>query len=108
MGEEYKNELIKRLAKDLLDVQLLRLVQTQPMWGYLLKKKAETQFHIKLRHGLLYPTLNSLERKGFVVSQKQPQNGRARKIYTITEEGKRYIQDYYEVIRDQLRNKDLK
>ena len=82
----------------------MRLVQAQPLWGYRIKKKVETDFDIKLRHGALYPMLNSLERKGFLTSQKQQQGGRARKVYTITKDGKEYLQIYYSILREQIEN----
>jgi DNA-binding PadR family transcriptional regulator len=78
------------------------MVQAQPLWGYKIKKKVETDFQIKLRHGALYPMLNSLEQKGFLTSQKEQQSGRGRKVYSITKSGEEYLKSYYSVIRDQI------
>ena len=108
MAKIYRKELVQRMIKNLLDIQLLRMVQAQPLWGYMIKKKVETNFQIKLRHGALYPMLNSLERKGFLISQKQTQGGRVRKVYTITKDGKEYLQTYYDILKEQLKGKDLK
>jgi DNA-binding PadR family transcriptional regulator len=108
MAETYRREIVQRITKNLLDIQLLRLIQAQPLWGYRIKKKVETDFHIKLRHGALYPMLNSLERKGFLTSQKQHQGGRARKVYTITKYGKEYLQSYYTILKEQMEGKDHK
>jgi DNA-binding PadR family transcriptional regulator len=108
MAETYRKELVQRMIKNLLDVQLLRMVQAQPLWGYMVKKKVETNFQIKLRHGALYPMLNSLERRGFLTSQKQTQGGRVRKVYTITKEGKECLQSYYDILNEQVEGKDLK
>lgn len=105
MTEDYKKEIIQRLTKNLLDIQLLRLVETEPMWGYKIKKTVESNLGIKLRHGALYPMLNYLEKKGFFTSQKQPQNGRARKVYSITEKGKQYLSSYYAVLKEQTKSK---
>jgi DNA-binding PadR family transcriptional regulator len=52
--------------------------------------------------------LNSLERRGFLTSQKQTQGGRVRKVYTITKDGKEYLQIYYDILKEQLEGKDLK
>jgi DNA-binding PadR family transcriptional regulator len=106
MVETYRKELVQRIIKNLLDVQLLRLVQAQPLWGYKIKKKVETDFRVKLRHGALYPMLNSLERKGFLTSQKQHQGGRVRKVYTLTKNGEEYLQSYYAVLKEQIEGKD--
>ena len=107
MAETYRKELVQRIIKNLLDIQLLRMVQAQPLWGYMIKKKVETNFQIKLRHGALYSTLNLLEQKGFLTSQKQTIKGRARRVYTITENGKEYLQSYYNVLREHLERRDL-
>jgi len=108
MAETYRKELVQRMIKNMLNIQLLRMVQAQPLWGYMIKKKVEKNFQIKLRHGALYPMLNRLERKGFLTSKKQTQKGRARKVYTITTNGKQYLQNYYDILKEQLEGKDLK
>ncbi len=106
MTEAYKKEIVQRIIKNLLDIQLLRLVQAQPLWGYKIKKKVETDFQVNLRHGALYPMLNLLESKGFLTSQKQHKGGRARKVYTITETGQEYLQSYYSILREQIEGSD--
>ncbi|MHA2231230.1 MAG: PadR family transcriptional regulator [Candidatus Hodarchaeales archaeon] len=107
MAKTYRKEIVQRIIKNLLDVQLLRMVQAQPLWGYQIKKNVETNFHIKLRHSALYPMLNALEKKGFLKSQKQTKSGRARKVYTITKNGEKYLQSYYSVLREHLEGRDL-
>ena len=102
MSENYKKEIVQHIIRNLLDIQLLRIIQNQPTWGYKIKKQVETDFNVKLRHGALYPTLNSLEQKGFVESRKQKKDGRARKVYTITENGRIYLQSYYSILQGQL------
>ena len=104
MSETYKKEIVQHIIRNLLDIQLLRIIQAEPTWGYKIKKQVETDFDIKLRHGALYPTLNSLEEKGFVASTKQKKDGRARKVYNITDKGKIYLQTYYSILQGQLEN----
>ena len=104
MSEVYKKEIVQHIIRNLLDIQLLRIIQIQPTWGYKIKKQMETDFNVKLRHGALYPTLKSLEEKGFVESNKQQKDGRARKVYAITEKGKIYLQTYYSILQGQLEN----
>ncbi len=108
MSETYKKEIVQHIIRNLLDIQLLRIIQTQPTWGYKIKKQVETDFNIKLRHGALYPTLNSLEQKGFVESKKQQKDGRARKVYMITASGKIYLQTYYSILQGQLETRETK
>ena len=102
MSEEYREEILHRLIKNLLDIQILRMIKAKPIWGYLIKKKAEQDFQLKLRHGALYPMLNYLEERGFLKSERQTKDGRVRKVYTITNAGKEYLQSYYNVIQEQI------
>ena len=105
MTETFQKEIVQRITKNLLDIQILKLINTEPMWGYKIKKEVETKFGVKLRHGALYPLLNSLEKKGFLTSQKQQQGGRTRKVYTITKKGKKYIETYHNILKEQIQNK---
>ncbi|KON33434.1 MAG: hypothetical protein AC479_04460 [miscellaneous Crenarchaeota group-6 archaeon AD8-1] len=106
-AELYLDQLIKRLIINLLDIHLLRILQKKPLWGYKIKKFIETTYGIKIRHSILYPTLNELEKNGFLDSQKKTKSGRVRKVYKITEKGKKYIESYYYILNDQIHNKDL-
>jgi len=105
MTETYRDEIVQHIIRNLLEIQLLRIVQAQPTWGYRIKKQVETQFNIKLRHGALYPTLKALETRGFLECTKQQKNGRARKIYAITRDGEEYLQTYRGIIKELLGEK---
>ena len=107
LSEQFKKEIVQRITRNLLDIQILRLIQTQPMWGYMIKKQAETKFGVKLGHGALYPLLNALEQKSFLTSQKQQQGGRTRKVYSITKKGNQYVETYDDVLKEQIRKQDI-
>ena len=107
MDDLNKDRLVQRLILNLLDIHLLRIIRKKPLWGYKIKKNIEDAFNIKIRHSILYPTLNDLEKNGFLQSQKQTESGRARKVYTITEKGIKYIDRYYTVLDDQIKQRDL-
>ena len=107
LTEQFKKEIVQRITKNLLDIQILRLIQAQPMWGYKIKKQAETKFGVKLRHGTLYPLLNTLEKESFVTSQKQQQGGRTRKVHTITRKGEEYVETYNTILKEQIQGRDL-
>ena len=100
MSETYRDEIVQHIIRNLLEIQLLRIVQAQPTWGYRIKKQVETQFNIRLRHGALYPTLKALETRGFLKCTKQQKSGRARKIYVVTKEGEEYLQTYRGIIKE--------
>ena len=104
MTQDYKSQIMQRLTKHLLDIQLLRTIENEPMWGYKLKKTFETDLGIKLRHSALYPALNCLEREGFLTSKNQRHEGRIRKIYAPTAKGKEYLKSYYAILKEQIKN----
>lgn len=108
MTETFKEEIVQRIIRNLLDIQLLRLIQTQPMWGYKIKKEVEKRFGVKLRHGALYPLLNAMEQNGFLTSQKQKQGGRIRKVYSITPKGEQFTEAYNNILKEQIRKQDIK
>ncbi len=107
LSEAYKKELVQRITRNLLDIQILRLVRMQPMWGYMIKKQAETRFDVKLRHGALYPLLNALEKNSFLTREEQSKGGRTRKVYRITSKGEQYLEAYRSTLEEQLANKDV-
>ena len=108
LTETFKKELVQRITRNLLDIQILRLVRAQPMWGYMIKKQAETRFDVKLRHGALYPLLNKLEAQSFLTSERQSKGGRTRKVYKITQKGEQYVEAYDSVLKEQVKREDVK
>jgi PadR family transcriptional regulator PadR len=108
MAQVHKREIVQRIFRNLLDVQVLRLLAVEPMWGYRIKKVAEAKFEVTLRHGALYPLLGMLEKKGFVTSQEERQGRRTRKVYAVTKRGREYVEAYESVLREQLSGKDTK
>jgi PadR family transcriptional regulator PadR len=106
MSETYRKEIVQHIIKNLLEIQLLRIVQAKPTWGYQIKKQVEEQFSIKLRHGALYPALKTLEKRGFLSVKTQRKSGRVRKIYVITEAGKEYLRTYRETLLELLGEKN--
>ena len=78
------------------------------MWGYRIIKKTERLFGIKLRHGALYPLLNSLEANSYVKSKKTTKGGRVRKVYDITPKGIQLVDTYYDFLKEQLEKLDIK
>lgn len=104
MTENFEEGIVQRIVRNFLDIQILRLIQAKPLWGYMILKKIEDMFGIKIRHGALYPLLNSLEAEGFLKSRREVKKGRIRKVYEITPKGNQLIESYYNVLKQQLEN----
>ena len=108
MTENFRKQIVQRITRNFLDILILRLLQTEPMWGYKIIKETESLFGIKLRHGALYPLLNTLEAEGYAKSKRTAKGGRVRKVYTITPKGTQLVDAYHEVLREQLQKLNLK
>jgi PadR family transcriptional regulator, regulatory protein PadR len=106
--DDPKKVIVQRITRNFLDILILRLIQAEPMWGYRIIKKTEQLFGVKLRHGVLYPLLNTLETQGYARSGKITEKGRLRKVYEITPEGTELINAYHEVLKKQLEKLDIK
>ncbi len=62
------------------------------MHGYRLRKHArEYSWMYPMTNASIYPALHQLEKDGFVTHQQEVHNGRARKVYLITDEGRREL-----------------
>ena len=102
MAEAFQKEIVQHITRKLLDIHILILIKAQPMWGYKIKKTIEARSGLKLRHGVLYPHLNILEKRGLLTSMKQQDNGRIRKVYKVTRKGRQYLKTYTNTIREQI------
>ena len=99
---DFAEDMKRRFVKNFLDLILLQLIESKPMWGYMIIKRTQQQYGVKLRHGALYPLLNALETAGFLRSRKTLVKGRMRKIYEITPKGKQLIQSYHSFLKEQM------
>ena len=107
MTENPKKQIIQRITRNFLDILILRLIQIEPMWGYKIIKKTKRLFGISLRHGALYPLLNTLEKEEYVKSVKTTKKGRVRKVYEITPKGIQLVTAYYDFLKEQIEKLDL-
>lgn len=74
----------------MLESLILGIVYDEDLTGYDIKKNIEKSFGVfyKASFGSLYPALKRLTGKDFVTTYEQPQGGRQKIFYHITEEGK--------------------
>lgn len=85
----------KSLISGSTSMLLMRLLEDKDMYGYEmienLEKKSNNVFSLKA--GTLYPLLHNLEEKGFLTSYENEVNGKVRKYYSITKEGRKYLKN---------------
>ena len=93
----------RMLAQGDLQLIALALIAEQPRHGYEIIKVLEekTSGWYSPSPGIVYPTLTYLEEVGYVTSQSEG----AKKLYTITEEGRAHLQanrDHADALLDRL------
>ena len=80
-----------KLTKGLLDLIVLQFLDSKPMHGYQVITKIRKSFGVYFGPSTVYPLLASLEKKGQVASHWNTEGERPRKIYEITNEGKKAL-----------------
>ena len=75
----------------LIEYLILTIVNTQDSYGYEISQTIKLAADIK--ESTLYPILKKLEKAGFLTTYSQEYQGRKRKYYSITEQGKEQM-DY--------------
>lgn len=81
----------ERLVKGNLDLVVLRLLRSKPRWGYEIVLAIRDKFKVYLSAGTLYPLLHTLEDNGHIQGSWQPDTGRGRRIYRITDSGAEFL-----------------
>ena len=86
---------------------ILKLISEKDMYGYemidTIRGKSKNVFELKrsdnvfeLKVGTLYPLLHSMVQSGYLESYNQEANGKLRKYYRITPNGKKYLEKMIE------------
>jgi PadR family transcriptional regulator PadR len=76
-----------RVVKGLLDIIVLRIVNSQPTHGYEIIQRIRRGFGIYVGPSTIYPLLNALEEEGYVKGEWNMDTERPRKLYAITAAG---------------------
>lgn len=83
----------KSLVSGSMTMLLLSLLEEKDMYGYEmienLREKSQNVFELKA--GTLYPLLHGMEDKNLLTVYEQEVNGKVRKYYSITKEGKKVL-----------------
>lgn len=90
-----ESPLIKEFRKGSTVIIVLKLLQEQPMYGYMLAQELSKRSngYFEFKQGTLYPALHKMESEGLIVSKwdEQTQDGPPRKYYHITEAGRKAL-----------------
>jgi len=78
--------MLRDLQLGFIKIHILHHAGQQPVYGMWLIDEL-THHGYKISPGTLYPTLHSLERAGYLISEKRVVEGRQRRYYTLTPAG---------------------
>ncbi|EJO5347267.1 helix-turn-helix transcriptional regulator [Clostridium botulinum] len=85
----------KSLYSGNMTMLILKLLQKKDMYGYemieTLKNSSNNMFELKA--GTLYPLLHTLVKQQYLTSYEKEVNGKIRKYYRLTLQGKKLLQD---------------
>ena len=82
-----EKDIQTKIAKKLLDMIILQLLNTQPMHGYELISTIRRTFSVYFGPSTVYPLLATLEKKDYITSHWDMENDRPRKVYSLTADG---------------------
>ena len=90
-----ETKIDKSLLSGSTAMLILQLLDSEDMYGYQMIETLEKQSNnmFTLKAGTLYPLLHGLEKDGIVKSYEIITDNRSRKYYSITNSGKKYLQN---------------
>ena len=78
--------MLRELLLGFIKIHILHHASQQPVYGLWMMEELALHGY-SVSPGTLYPTLHSLERAGYLTSEKRVVGGRQRRYYTITPAG---------------------
>ena len=87
LNEDLCSELKKRFSRSFLDLLVLHMLTGEHLWGYRIMSLLHSRYEIRVGPSVIYPLLDSLEKKGLLDSDEIYKGKRRRKIYQATPEG---------------------
>jgi len=92
-------DMIKQIFLGFIKIHILYHSSKEPIYGAeIARELARHGYHISF--GTLYPTLHSLEEDSLLTSYEKIVNGKKRKYYKITKEGKKTLKEIRGKIRE--------
>lgn len=78
-----------QITADLLDGMVLAILENNDYYGYALTQRMQEA--ITISESTMYPVLRRLKKDGYLTTYDQPYQGRNRRYYQITSEGKAHL-----------------
>jgi len=91
--------MIRDFFLGFVKIHILYHASEKPIYGVEMMKELQRHGY-QVSPGLIYPTLRSLEKEGYLKSRKRVVQGRVRIYYQITEKGLEMLEKSKERIRE--------
>lgn len=102
MTLSYNDKVFRNLFLGFIRIHILYHASKEPVFGLSLINELERHGY-RMSPGTLYPILHQMESSGFLLAEKAVINGKVRKYYRITEEGRQALAQSYEKISELTR-----
>lgn len=79
------------VSASIIELLILSIVNRKDSYGYDISQRIKMASEIK--ESTLYPILKKMNKSGYLESYIENYNGRARKYYKITEQGKSHLEE---------------
>ncbi len=91
---DYRCECFKDLpVRGLLHIMILNILLDREMHGAEIHREIKNKFHLEVPKAIIYNLLRRMERNGYLESSWEVGGGGpARRIYRITEKGRKYFE----------------
>ena len=97
MALSYDDKVFRNLFLGFIRIHILYHASKESVFGLSLIKELERHGY-RISPGTLYPMLHQMESNRFLSSERTVINGKMRKYYRITEDGKKALLQSYEKI----------
>lgn len=87
-----------QLKKGLIEAYVLHILLEEPSYGYKLYTRILED--ITISENTLYPIFKRLEKDNYLIAHQESHNGRLRKYYKITIEGKKRLEEFKDNFKD--------
>lgn len=90
-----------QLMKGILEGCILKIIGSSETYGYEIVTQLQSHGFIDAKEGTLYPLLLRLEKKNLITAIFKPSPlGPKRKYYYLTESGKEYVNNFYDIWKE--------
>ena len=92
--EALEKEVQTKIVRDNIEFLILKIVNQQPAHGYQIMTAINKTYNTQNGPSIIYPTLTQLEQKEQLTSTWDTTALRARKIFTITPQGQKFLETF--------------